>query len=256
MKLFISLMKADLYRAILSFNFIISVAFIIFVMFISCSGFITDTADVMYLLGHALTGSGSTLFVLCIAPILPYGMSFASDTEDKATFFWVIRTGVKKYAISKFISSIIAGFLSVCIGIVIFSLLMSVFFPLFNQISSGDSYIALLENNKPIMYILVIAVHYSLSAALFAGGAIAVSAFISNKFSVIAAPIVIYFVLMRLVTHASIPVFFKPDFLVQSIYPNVSPLEAFLYKLMPVIVLLGILLFVTVKQIKRRIETS
>lgn len=256
MKVWISLLKADLYRALLSLYFIFSVIFILFVMLISCLGFISDTSDVLYLLGHALTGSGSTLFILCIAPILPYGMSFASDMEDKASLFWVIRTGTIKYATSKFISSIIAGFLSVGISIVTFSLVMSIFFPLFIQISSGDSYTALLASNMPVMYILAIAVHYSLSAVLFAGGAVAVSAFIPNKFTVVAVPIVIYFVLMRITDLASIPIFLKASYLVQSIYPNVSPSVALYYKLIPVAGLLSFLLIVTVKQIKKRIEMS
>jgi hypothetical protein len=253
MKVFIALLKADLYRALLSLNFIISIIFIIFVMFISSSGFITNTSDVIYILGHALTGSGSTLFILCIAPILPYGMSFASDLVDKASPFWIIRAGTKRYAASKFISSVIAGFFSVGISIVSFTLILSISFPLFNEISSGDSYAALLENNKAGMYILAITVHYSLSAALFAGAAVVVSAFIPNKFSVIAAPIVIYFVFMRLTDLASIPDFLKAGNLVQSIYPDVSPSAAFLYKLIPVVGILSILLRITVNQIKKRV---
>ncbi|MBZ4665360.1 hypothetical protein [Mahella sp.] len=256
MKIFISLLKADLNRALLSLNFVLSTLFIMLVMFISCSGFITGTSDVVYLLGHALSGSGSTMFILCIAPILPYGMSFASDMEDKVMTFWIIRTGVKKYAASKFVVSVIGGFLTVGIGIFVFILIMSLFFPLFISVNTGDSYASLLRNNKTGLYILLIAVHYSLSAALFAGTAIAVSSFIPNKFTVLSAPIVIYFVLMRLTTYASIPNFLKADLLVQSIYPDVSPIAAFLYKLIPVAGILGILLFVTIKQINKKVETS
>ena len=252
MKSFVSLMKADLCRAILSFNFIASVIVILLVMLISCSGFINATSDVTYLLGHALTGSGSTLFILCIAPILPYGMSYASDVEDKALTFWIIRTGTTRYAISKFITAVIAGFMAVGVSIAVFSLILSMFFPMFNQISSGDSYAVLLKSNEPVVYILAIAVHYALSAALFAGAAMTVSTFISNKFSVVAAPLVIYFVLLRLTDLADLPYFLKAGFLVQNIYSRVSPLAAFLYKLIPVIIILGIFLSVTMKQMKKR----
>jgi len=256
MNVLYSLLKADLYRALLSLNFILSIIFIMFVMLISCFGFITNTSDAISLLGHALTGSGSALFILCIAPILPYGMSFAADLEDKAVPFWVIRTGKTDYAISKFISSAIAGFLSVGTGIVVFVLVLSSFFPLFNSISAGDSYAVLLEYNKPVMYVFAIAAHYSLSAVLFAGGAIAVSALIPNKLTVMAAPIVIYFVLMRLTDLAPIPMFLKASFLVQGIYPGVDPLTAFLYKLIPVVGISGILLTLTIRQIKKRLEMS
>lgn len=225
-------------------------------MFVSSSGFMTETSGVTDLLSHALSGSGSLLFILCIAPILPYGMAFASDVEEKASSFWIIRAGTKKYAFSKFLSASIVGFLSVSTGIVVFSYAMSIFFPLFHEVSSSDAYATLLVNNSPVLYILVIALHYSLSAALFAGGAIAISTFIPNKFSVIATPIVIYFVLMRLTDLASIPEFLKASFLVQSIYPDVNPLTAFLYKLIPVIGILSILLFVSIKQMEKRVGTT
>lgn len=256
MKNFISLLTTDLSRALLSLTFMMSIIFIMSIMFISSSGFMAESIDVIAILGHSLTGSGSVLFVICIAPILPYGLSFAKDLEDKAPPFWMIRTGTRKYAMSKLLSAIIAGFLSVFIGIIFFSVILSFFFPLLNQITSGDSYAVLLENNSPVFYILVIAIHYSLSATLFAGGAMTISTFLPNKFSVIATPIVIYFVLMRLTDLTSIPAFLKAGSMVQGIYPDVSPLSAFLYKLIPVIGVLGLMLYVTVNQMQKRMGTS
>jgi len=226
-------------------------------MFISCSGYISNTSDVFSLLSHALTGSGSTIFILFIAPILPYAVSFASDLEDKALTFWVIRTGASKYAISKFLSSVIAGFFSVASSMIVFSLIMLIFFPLSDgYIGDQSGYGILLKNNQPWMYILVLTVHYSLSGALFAGMALTISTFVPNKFSTMAAPIVIYFVLMRLTTEAPIPNFFKPSFLIEGIYSDVSPATAFLYKLIPVVAILGLLLYITINQIKKRIEKS
>lgn len=257
MKVFFTLLKVDLKRALLSFSFMASVGSILLIMFVSSSGFMSYAMiDVVHLIEHALTGSGSTFFILAIAPILPYGMSIALDIEEKVSPFWIIRSGTKKYAVSKFLSAIIAGFLSVMVSIIGFSLILSLFFPLLNVVSVGSSYATLLENNFPIRYILVIAFHYSLSGGLFAGGAIVISTFIPNKFSVVAMPIVIYFVLVRLTDLAPIPHFLKVSVLVQDIYPNVSPLASFLYKLIPIIVILFLLGSVTVKQIHRRMGIS
>lgn len=253
MKILITLLRADLKRALLSLHFFLSTFFIIIVMFISCLGFISSTSDVVELLGHALSGSGSTFFIFCIAPILPYGMSFASDMEDRVIPFWRIRAGTKKYAASKFIASIISSFLTVGIGIYIFVMVMSLFFPLFTTSSTGSSYAALLNDNRPGMYILVMAVHNSLSATLFAGIAMVVSSFIPNKFTVLSAPIAIYWVLMRVSTHISIPSFLEIGFLVQGIYHGVSPMAAFLYKVIPIAVLVAILLSITVRQIDKKV---
>lgn len=46
MKTFIALLKMDLYRALLSLNFVISIIFTMFVMFISCSGYISNTSAI------------------------------------------------------------------------------------------------------------------------------------------------------------------------------------------------------------------
>lgn len=256
-KTFMALLKTDIYRALLSVNFIISIMISIFVMFISCSRFIYSESNILKLLGYALTGSGSVLPILCILPILPYTMSFVSELKDKALTFWIIRTGTGKYAASKFLSSTIAGFLSVAGSMTVFSPVMSIFFPLFNgQISNGSPYAILLKNNRQWTYILILTVHYSLSGALFAGAALTISTFIPNKFSTLAAPIVIYFVLMRLTAYAQIPDFLKLNILVEGICPDVTPSAAFLYKLIPVAVILGILLYITIKQIRKRIERT
>lgn len=256
MKEFVSLLKVDLNRGLLSRNFAASALFIVFVMLISCSGFITNTSDVVYLLGHALTGSGSNLFILCIAPIMPYGMAFASDVEDKALPFWLIRAGTVKYAACKFVAAVIGGFFAVSMGIFIFLLGISFFFPLFWGTAPGDSYGILLTGNRAVSYLFLVTIHNALSGALFAGAAMTVSAFIPNKFTVLAAPIAVYFVLMRLTTHAAIPAFIKPDFLVQRIYPDVSPLTAFLYKLIPIACVLCVLLSITIKRIRKRVGGS
>lgn len=58
---------------------------------------------------------------------------------------------------------------------------------------------------------------------------------------------------MRLSAFAPIPEFLKPSPLVEGIQDAVSPLAAFLYKLVPVVGILGIFMNITVKQIKKRV---
>lgn len=257
MKNFLLLLRMDMNRAILSVNFILSTLFISLIMIVSCSGFLTKSSeDIVSMLEHALSGSGSPMIIFSILPILPYGMSFALDMEEKASTFWVIRTGSREYAVSKYIAAIISGFLTITVGIFVFALILSLFFPLFENNNNGNSYAVFLVNNKVGIYLLLYTIHNSLSGALFAGVAMTVSSYIPNKFTVLTIPIVVYFVLMRITTRASIPIFLKVDKLVQSIYPDVSPMTAFMYKLIPVTIILGILLSVTAKQVVRKLEVS
>lgn len=250
------MLKADFKRAFYARYFISSIVLILLIMFISSVGFMNEDSGAIDLLIFAMGGSGSTIFILCIAPILSYGMSYAVDVENKTPPFWLIRTGVRAYATSRFIVSVVMGFLSVGISIILFTWLSSLFFPVFNQVISADSYALLLENNQPYLYIIVVAVHYALSGALFAGCAIMISTYIPDKFSVIVIPVVVYFVLIRVTFVSSIPEYLKVSTLVDGIYPNVDPLAAFLYKLISVMVILFILLFMTIKKINRRMDTT
>lgn len=123
------MLVADLYRALRSIYFYISVFTILIVMFISISGYMTDNVDVVALLVHSFSNNGSTLFILCIAPILPYGMSFALDLEERTSPFWIIRTGTKTCATCKLLAATITGFIVVSLSIIIFSLSLWAFFP-------------------------------------------------------------------------------------------------------------------------------
>lgn len=253
MRTFLSLVKVDIKRAIQSIYFLIAIIGSFVVMLISSVGFISDNRDVIQLLGLALSGSGSLLFILCIAPILPYGMSFAVDADNKTPSFWFIRTGVNHYATSKFIVAAFMGFLSIMITMVMFVLVFSIFLPLHHTISTGDVYAVFLENERPIFYLFVLIVHYALTGALFAGIAMMISTFITDTFSVLVTPIVLYFFLLRVMTFVPwIPQYLKPGAFVDGIYDKAGPMMAFLYKLIPVVVILVGLLIVTMKRMKRR----
>jgi hypothetical protein len=243
----------DLLRAVISVRFVWTVLFIFVVMEISSYGYIDPRAhvDVFYLLGGAIGASGSSIFLFCIAPIMPFGTAFATDVEDKAYPFWVVRTGISGYSSSKFVAAALSGFLSIAAGIGLFTLIMSFFFPFFIQINSGNPYVVLLETNQPGAYLVLIMIHFGLSGTLFAGGAMAVSAYIPNKFSVVAIPVVVFWVLMRVTSIPGIPEILQIGIIVQA-FTGTTPWAAMLNKLVPTLLILIALFGLFRSKIRRR----
>lgn len=252
----ISVLRMDLVRAVVSGRFAWTLLFLFAVMVISSYGhWDAPDGDVLYMLAGALKTSGSSIFLFCIAPILPFGTAFATELEDKAYPFWIVRTGVSRYSFCKFLAAALSGFLSIAIGIGLFALILSAFFPFFTQISSGDPYVVLLDQNRPGAYLLLQMIHYGLSGALFAGGAMAVSAYIPNKFSVVAIPVVVFWVLMRLTSLTGIPGYLQIGTIVQNI-SGATPGAAMLNKLVPTLLILIIQFYFFRSKTRRRMLST
>jgi hypothetical protein len=251
MRVFVRTLGLDLYRAILSTRFALAVLSVVAVILIGSFGFISTANDVIYLLVSAFSSTGGTLILLGILPILPYGMSLAADTEERAGTFWLIRTGVPRYVLAKIIAAAASGFLVIIFGIALFVFAFSMYLPLFVTASSGDAYAVLLDKGRVFTYLSYLSAHYGLTAILFACLAITLSAYVVNKYIVLAAPIVIYLFLLRITTYIPLPEFLRPIYLFDAIYYTSNPCLTFVKKLIPILLLVFILSYIAVKKMKR-----
>lgn len=240
----------------MSLSFLFAVCGIAVVMIFGIWGLIEDQSymSVTYLYGMAM-GGGSLFLMTGILPLFAYATTFASEWEQRATSFWLVRTGVRRYAISKVLVSALSGFLTTFVGLALFVLIIRIKLPLSSDASAGGSvYASLVEQGMPIQYFLFHITHFSLTAALFAVIAIWVSTYIPNKFVTIAAPLVIYFVTFRFTTQLPIPEYLKADSIVELIYDAGSPSASLLIKLGIVVLLCTLMGFATVRQIRRRVQ--
>lgn len=249
----INLQRLNFYRAILSWRFLLYSSLICLAMIVATLPLMQQASDVTNLMAFALTGShGSLMLVLATLPLMTYTISFATEWEQKAVLPWVIRTGVYPYAISKVVTSVISAFLTMIMGCILFITVMSFKFPFYDSGYAGDTYHSLLENNHIFTYFAMYITDFALVSFLFAGIAFFVSTLIPNKFVVLTAPVVIYFVAHRLTS--SLPNNLRAVNLVEGSYNVGSPLSSLLLKLSIVIGITIILSLLSVMLIKRRVQ--
>src|SRR5690625_1060911 len=191
MKIFFSLVRTNLRQAVMSFRFLFSVCGVTLIITFAVWNWITDPQhyDVLYLYSGG-TGGGSLFLMTGILPVFAFATTFASEWNQQATSFWMVRTGIRKYSISKVVVTAFSGFLTSAIGFILFILLMRIKFPLFLSITTGDGYVVLLENGQPIKYLMYHITHLSLTSMLFAVIALWVSAYIPNTFVAVASPLI------------------------------------------------------------------
>lgn len=236
----------------ISFSFLLSTLGVTIILLLTAYGWFHDQTDVVYLFASSI--GGGTLFIITgILPLFSFSTSFASEWEQGATSFWLIRTGVRNYSINKILVSALTGFLTTCLGMLLFILLLRIRFPLFVFNNTGDPYTYLLDDGKPMIYLIFNIFHYSLSSALFAVTALWVSTYIPNRFIALASPLALYFVIFRFTTRLNIPQYLKINTIVEGGYHTGVPFQTFLFKLIPVLVLCGLMGFATVRQIRRRV---
>lgn len=253
MRLLFSLLTVNLKQAIISIPFLLSVCGVAGVIFFSTLRLMAGEGDVVYLYGMG-TGGGSVFLIAGILPLFAFSSSFASDWEQRVTSFWIIRTGIRNYAISKVVISALSGFLVTLCGLLMYILIMQVKLPLYSGYGGGGSYDVLLDLNKPISFLFFDMTHIALTSALFAVVAVWVSTYFTNKFAAIASPLVIYFIVHRFTTQLDIPHYLKAMYLVESIYVGYTPLIALFIKLVSVLVLCLLMGLATVRQIKRKVQ--
>lgn len=215
MPICLSIFLSALRRAVVSWRWLLCTLGVAAAQFFAVSGFLGDGSSVVYLCALSLSGSSVILLVAGVLPLLPFAMTFASDYTERADVFHILRASGYPYFICKYIVCMISGFLTTFCGMSLFACLLSIRYPLLVTVSSGDAYAVLLEAGKPLRYLLMFNMHTGLSAVLFCGAAALVAAYIPDKFTTIAAPVVIYVLLHRLTEETGLPNILKFGVLVE-----------------------------------------
>ncbi|WP_200967539.1 hypothetical protein, partial [Insulibacter thermoxylanivorax] len=166
---------------------------------------------------------------------------------------WLIRSGVTHYVMGKMLAGAISAFLTTFLGILLYAVFLLFQLPLFTNISTGDAYAVLLEQNMPIIYILACATHLSMSSMLFACLAIWVSVLIPNRFVTLVAPIVIYFMMFRLTRFWGLPDYLNIPVIIEGTYDAGSAAASLITKCVTIFIPCLLLGFGAMKLMRRRI---
>ncbi|MBP1994323.1 hypothetical protein [Paenibacillus eucommiae] len=254
MKTLFSLLVISFKRAILSTRFLASVCGVTLVLFLTSFGMINPLSDVLSVV--KTTGGGNMILVVGILPLIPFATTFASEWEEGSASFWLVRSGVRNYAVSKVVVSAFSGTLTTFAGILLYALILLIKLPFFSTITTGDAYAPLLEAGMPVRYLLYSAAHLSLSSALFAVAALWISTYIPNRFTALAAPTVLYFALYRLTRFWDLPLYLNLGTIIEGTYHAGSPQATILFKLGTVTILCLLMGYGIVGQIRRRLQND
>jgi len=250
-KLFFSILVTDIHRALCSLRFILSACGVALVILLTGLGLINNANDVIYLLDLS-SGSENLMLIVGILPILPFATTFATEWEEHAIGFWIIRTGIGNYAVSKVLVGALSGFLTTAAGTILFVLIALTRLPLFTDATAGNAYSLLLDAGKPVQYLCCRIADISLSSVLFAVAAVWISAYITNKFTAVAGPLVLYFLALRITATLNIPWYLKISAIVHGGYGMGTPIQTLLFKLGIVVVLCFPMGYGAVRRIRRR----
>ncbi len=244
-------LTVHLRQALLSLRFVLCILGTCLVLFMTSYGLISPMSDVVSIV--LMSGGGNMILILALLPLIPYATTLASDWEQHAHPFWLIRSGVTHYVMGKMLAGAISAFLTTFLGILLYAVFLLFQLPLFTHISTGDAYAVLLEQNMPIIYILARATHLSMSSMLFACLAIWVSVLIPNRFVTLVAPIVIYFMMFRLTRFWGLPDYLNIPVIIEGTYDAGSAAASLITKCVTIFIPCLLLGFGAMKLMRRRI---
>ena len=259
MKDFLSLLAVDLRRAILSKRFLLSVCGVTLILFLTVAGVIAKhrARNVVYLLGMS-GSSGSMVLILGLLPLFPFAVTYASEWEERAEGFWIIRAGTRSYAAGKAIAAAISAVLVTACGMALFVVIARLRLPLITRpVSVGDEYSVFLNEGHPVWYLIAYIADISLSSALFAEAALWISTYIPNRFVAVAAPLTLYYLIDSMTYALPIPQYLKPgSYMGRSMLHAGSPEAALLIKLCAITFFCLLMGVGATRQIGRRVRNG
>lgn len=148
-------------------------------------------------------GYFTSLSILCCTAI--NCTSFLNDYHSNYYRNCVLRSGKLRYTLSKYVSCVVAGGLTLAVGLVIFIMILRVKFPLISEdssylelyVHSSDSIFTgeLLKSGHYIGFFAVQALLAFLFGALWSAVGICMSAFITDKYVATFSPYVVWYTL-------------------------------------------------------------
>lgn len=255
---FLRLLREHLRQA-LSWRLVVCGGGVTLIMVGAISGLLdgsSSNCSVWYLLDHSIFGSGAFATAICILPALTYSVTLPMEWKTSAAPYWIVRTGISPYVISKMIVSAIAGLLTLVMGMLLFVGIFSIWYPIYISPHTNIAYDALLAEGKIGAGLAGYILNYGLSGALAAACGTFVATFISDPFVAASSPLLVYFTLTRLTSGKNLPGMLNPLYWMEGIVGTSSAGQALLEKFLVVAVLCTGMSLVAIRQMKRRVRNA
>lgn len=162
--------------------------------------FSSERLSVFYFYFHAVQFGGLFgRYFTCMFCAIPYAMAFCDEFNSGMSTYAYARSGRRIYFISKFVVAAITGGMVMSVGTILFVAPLTTVLPMTRpeDLLGSLPYLSLLTRGSGWSYYICAAYYAFLSGMLWAGIATAVSAFASNRYAVVAAPLVAFFTIAQ-----------------------------------------------------------
>ena len=200
-------------------------------------------------------GAGGIQYLtLYILPAIAYSDTAASEWENRASNYWIIRSGIVNYIIPKMVTAMLAGFLCVFIGYALYVLISSVWFPVYLYDGVIWQYETPMKQGRYLVGYLLALTDLGISGAVSAATGMTFSILLKSRFAAVTAPLVILLALIR-ITEGFLPEWMNPAAWMALSYLSDHE-EALLYKAVAAMILISLMMLAAYLGIKRRLEND
>lgn len=199
MKKIVRAIRVDIARALFSGRFLLSIILLLGWMLFNSSHYLFDESlradlSAANILHYATTDSVNLALLLLPIATIPYSGSYNLDYDSNFLNQAIGRVGLRAYSFSKFFVTALSSFLSAIISMVIFLFILYLlgFKFLACTIDTGG-YTILAVKGLPILYYFVRFMITGLTCSLAAVFSLMISAYVSNSYVCLMAPLVGYY---------------------------------------------------------------
>lgn len=166
--------------------------------------------NLIYVFMSSLVYSTFTfLFPLCA--VLPYGLSYLEDRRQRMWSLLCTRCTAGAYLNARFLAVALSGFLSICLGTLLYAALLPVLFPygIYDRSTGmGTIFLYMLEAVRQgnwVYFFGFYGVLHGLAGAFWGVFALALSAYVKNAYAVYLVPVLCYRLLDVLFMNCGLP---------------------------------------------------
>lgn len=218
------------------------------------NGFVHENSDLWQIVNTTVWGS-TAFFTIELLPCFAFSKKIASDWNSRVTQYWIIRTGVERYTISKILVCAISGFITHFLGTICF-----VLYYLPNMKAYVDSYgtniyaVDWMNKGYIVLGYFGFITDKSIGAAIVASLGMIVSIFFTHSYVAVASPLIVMLTISRLVYILNLPEYLNPSYWTHSLDSAGSAWVALLDKIVLIAVMLILFCVIGVAGMKRRVS--
>ncbi len=263
-KLFGRVLKSELYVAFTSPIIYVSVIGIVFLSYFSSYQYINEIslssdANSLYIFNLEI-GDGWYIQLQYLLSALPAALSFYGDWKNSYYIFCAIRLGADAYCYSKCISCIIITFLTMLIGLSVFTFYICVTHPFVPNSLENTTFMSIyyswVYNGHIIQYVIIHIILVCIGAMIWSSVGLLFTIYQPDIYVAITTPFVSSYIMCRIM-YNYLPDVFNLDRLVSGrVLVGNNELTTLGFTLIYILSILSLLIFCISRQVRRRLQNE